>query len=87
MYFSFVLAQWLLLNRSLLKVTGFYGVKLASVLTIIIISFPIYQQEVFVRMYALIHGNVENSETFTPVCVSKGRKDQIAKTLVGVLPH
>ena len=30
--------QWLLLNRSLLKVTGFYGVKLASVL-IIIISF------------------------------------------------
>ena len=87
MYFSFVLAQWLLLNRSLLKVTGFYGVKLASVLTIIIISFPIYQQEVCVRMYALIHGNVENSGTFTPVCVSKERKDQIAKTLVRVLPH
>ena len=75
-----------MLNRSLLKVTGFYGVKLASVLTIII-SFPIYQKVVFVWMYALIHGNVENSGTFTPVCVSKGRKDQIAKTLVRVLPH
>ena len=46
-----------------------------------------YQQVVFVWMYALIHGNVENSGTFTPVCVSKGRKDQIAKTLVRVLPH
>ena len=87
MYFSFVLEKWLLLNRSLLKVTGFYGVKLVSVLIIIIISFPIYQQEVFVRMYALIHGNVENLGTFTPVCVSKGRKDQIAKTMVRVLPH
>ena len=59
--------------------------KLASVLTIIIISFPMYQQVVFVWMYALIHRNVENSGTFTPVCASKGRKDQIAKTLVRVL--
>ena len=56
--------------------------KLASVLTIIIISFPMYQQVVFVWMYALIPENVENSGTFTPVCVNKGRKDQIAKTLV-----
>ena len=70
-----------------MTVTGFYGVKLAYVLTIIIISFPMYQQVVFVWMYALIHGNVENSGTFTPVCVSKGRKDQIAKTLVRVPPH
>ena len=38
-------------------------------------------------MYALIHGNVENSGTFTLVCASKGRKDQIAKILVRVLPH
>ena len=39
------------------------------------------------RQDALIHGHVEKSGTFTPVCVIKGRKDQIAKTLVRVLPH
>ena len=39
------------------------------------------------RMDALIHGLVENSGNFTSVCVIKGRKDQIAKTLVRVLAH
>ena len=68
-----------------MKDNDFYGVKLASIRTIVI-YFPIYEQ-VVVWLDALINGNAENSGNFTSVCAIEGRKDQIAKTLVRVLPH